>query len=244
MVTQMQGRCSSCRGQGNTRKPGDDCKVCGGAAIREDAKTFEIVVEKGAPDGHKVVLRGEAGVSEPGLEPGDVIFIFTQIKDEDDDWRRQGNDLLLMEYPISLKQALCSTEIHMRHLDGRVIIVRRPPGTFIKPSEWVRVPNEGMPIMGRPFSKGNLYVRFIVTMPEGLSDAATAQLCKLLPDTGESETMDTDDAEEIAMSAVGDAEKLQEELQTRMRAFRQQASAYDSDEEEAAGGQRVQCAQQ
>jgi hypothetical protein len=43
---------------------------------------------------------------------------------------------------------------------------------------------------------------------------------------------------------VGGLDKLQDELQARMRAFRQQQSAYDSDEEEGHGGQRVQCAQQ
>jgi DnaJ homolog subfamily A member 2 len=243
MITQMQRPCSNCRGKGTTRKPGDDCKVCKGECLIEDAKRFEITLEKGAPDGHKVVLRGEAGITEPGLEPGDVVFLFHQTKDENDSWRRQGNDILLMDFQISLKQALCASELHLRHLDGHVVNMKREPGAPIKPSEWVCIPDEGMPILNRPYSKGNLYVRFTVVMPTTLPQEMLAQIAAMLPDDGESTVMDTDDAEEVKMADVGTADRLQEELQMRMRAYRQQASAYDSDEEEA-GPQRVQCAQQ
>lgn len=139
MVTQVQSHCGACGGKGRKSKPGDECKACRGGGIIEETKKFEIVLDKGAPDGHKVVLRGEAGISEPGLEPGDVVFLFRQRKDEDDDWKRAGNDLLLTEYPISLKQALCAPAVHIRHLDGRVIVVKRTPGVPIKPGGWVRV---------------------------------------------------------------------------------------------------------
>jgi DnaJ homolog subfamily A member 2 len=202
MVTQMQGRCSACGGLGKKRKPGDECKACQGNGVREDTKKFEVTLDKGAPDGHKVVLRGEAGISEPGLEPGDVVFVFSQVKDDNDDWKRQGNDLLLMDFPISLKQALCSTEVHIRHLDGRVLNVARPPGVPLKPTEWIRISDEGMPIHGRPFSKGNLYVRFMVQLPEALPQPIIEQLAMLLPDEGESERMDTDDAEDATMTQV------------------------------------------
>lgn len=43
-----------------------------------EKKTFEAVVEPGARHGQKIVLRGEAGVSEPGLEPGDVVLVIAQ----------------------------------------------------------------------------------------------------------------------------------------------------------------------
>ena len=168
-----------------------------------------------------------------------------QARNDDDAWQRQGNDLLLMEFPVSLKQALCGEELHVRHLDGRVVVIKRPDGAMLKPSEWIRVPGEGMPIMGRPYAKGNLYIKVTVTMPEDLSADTLAQIGRLLPDTGESEMMDTEEADDAKLEPVGSAETLQEELQMRMRAFRQQASAYDSDEDDGPGGgnQRVQCAQ-
>ena len=69
MVTQVQQHCSACGGRGRKNKPGDECKSCRGGGIIEEAKKFEINLDKGAPDGHKVVLRGEAGISEPGSSP-------------------------------------------------------------------------------------------------------------------------------------------------------------------------------
>jgi DnaJ homolog subfamily A member 2 len=212
----------------------------------EEKKTFEVVLDKGAPDEHKVVLRGEAGIPEPGVEPGDVVFIFFQEKNEDDVIKRQGNDLLIMKYEISLKQALCQSEISIRHLDGRVITIQRPQGSTISPGQWIRVPDEGMPHHGRPFSKGNLYIRFEVVVPPVLSEPDIATLNGMLPDLGASETMDVDDGEEVQLQRVGDNEALQEELVSRLRDYRQQSAANDSDDDamRGHGGQRVQCAQQ
>lgn len=243
MITQMQRKCSRCKGAGKSIRQGDECPACLGQGLTEEKKTFDVALDKGAPDEHKVILRGEAGVQEQGMEPGDVIFIFIQDKKEDDDIKRQGNDILIMKYEISLKQALCKPEVQIRHLDGRVLTVKRPQGSTIAPGQWVRIPEEGMPCHGRPFMKGNLYVRFEVTVPPQLSPSLLSQLMDLLPDDGESETMDVDEAEDVPLQRVGDNETLQEELMPRMRDYRAQNRSMDEDDDHGHGGQRVQCAQ-
>ena len=43
-----------------------------------EKKIFEVHIEKGHKHNAKVVLRGEAGYSEPGILPGDVIFVLEQ----------------------------------------------------------------------------------------------------------------------------------------------------------------------
>jgi DnaJ family protein A protein 2 len=43
-----------------------------------EKKVFEIHVEQGHKHSSKVVLRGEAGYTEAGVEPGDVIFNLEQ----------------------------------------------------------------------------------------------------------------------------------------------------------------------
>ncbi len=40
-----------------------------------EKKIFEVNIEKGHKHNAKVVLRGEAGYSEPGIQPGDVVFV-------------------------------------------------------------------------------------------------------------------------------------------------------------------------
>lgn len=242
MITQMQRKCSKCGGKGKTIRPGDECRLCGGDGLIQEKKTFEVVLDKGSPDEHKVTLRGEAGCSEPGMEPGDLIFVFTQEKSDDDNFKRQGNDILIMKYEISLKQAICRTEIQVRHLDGRVLNIQRPAGSTVAPGQWIAVREEGMPRHGQPFMKGNLYIRFEIVIPQQMPADVISQLDGLLSDDGASSTMAVDDAEDCALVRIGDTDALQLELTNRMREYRQSNTKYDDDE--PGHGQRVQCAHQ
>lgn len=72
---------------------------------------------------------------------------------------------------ISLADALCGATFRFKHLDGRILTVSTTPGEVIKPDTFKRINDEGMPIHGRPFMKGNLYVHFTVEFPDRL-DAA------------------------------------------------------------------------
>ena len=40
-----------------------------------EKKVFEVHIEPGHRNNSKVVLRGEAGCSDPDVQPGDVVFI-------------------------------------------------------------------------------------------------------------------------------------------------------------------------
>lgn len=126
-----------------------------------EKKTFEVVVEPGMKDGAKIVLRGEAGCSEPGLTPGDVVLVVQQREHEL--FKRLPNPAdLLIEKHISLRQALCGCSFAVKHLDGRTLHVATSPGQVIKPHSFQVVSDEGMPVHGRPFVKGNLYINFDV----------------------------------------------------------------------------------
>ena len=48
-----------------------------------------------------------------------------------------------------------------------------PPGEIIKPGDWKCIQDEGMPVHGRPFEKGNLYVHFKVRDMTGLTAVMT-----------------------------------------------------------------------
>lgn len=167
-----------------------------------------------------------------------------QEKNDDDVFKRQGNDILIMKYEISLKQALCRTDVQVRHLDGRVLNIQRPAGSTLAAGQWVAVREEGMPRHGQPFMKGNLYIRFEVFIPQQIPVDLVLKLEELLPEDGASSTMAVDDAEDCSLVRVGDTDQLQEELMSRMREYRQTAANYDDDDEPMHGGQRVQCAHQ
>ncbi len=98
------------------------------------------------------------------------------------------------------------------------------------------IPNEGMPSIGNPFVKGNLYIVFKVIFPSdnSLSTEQVAALKQILPDPDMEMEYDMDEVEEVHMS---DAD---------LRQFGKGGAsdagdrAYDSDDDEP---QPVQCQQ-
>jgi DnaJ family protein A protein 2 len=96
------------------------------------------------------------------------------------------------------------------------------------------VKGEGMPSLGNPFVKGDLYIAFHVKFPQELAPETIEQLKKILP---------SDDMEEAY-----DAEKVEEHFMddADLRHFGKGGAAttggeYDSDDED--GAQGVQCQQ-
>lgn len=143
---------------------GDRCQGCNGACLVSEKKTFEVQVEQGMKHGQRIVLRGEAGCTEPGLTPGDVILVVQQKPHDTFKRIQQANPSdLLVEKTISLKEALCGCSFNIQHLDGRTLHIKTREGQVIKPNSFMAVQNEGMPVHTRPFVKGNLYIRFEVS---------------------------------------------------------------------------------
>lgn len=244
MVQQIQSRCSDCQGSGYSSIPSDRCPACNGSCLVSEKKTFEVAVEPGMKNGQKITLHGEAGCTEPGLQPGDVILVLQQR--EHDVFTRLPNPAdIIFEKHISLKDALCGCSFTVKHLDGRIIRISSNAGEVIKPGSFKVVPEEGMPVHTRPFIKGNLYIKFEVDFPDSVEADLVSALSQVLPHSEEANgTMEADDAEECHMKPVTDFE---EELKSRARIARQASTnAYDSDDDDdmPRGAQRVQCAQQ
>jgi hypothetical protein len=61
--------------------------------LAPERKVFEVHIEQGHKYGAKVVLRGEAGMSEAGVQPGDVIFVLEPKPHKT--FKRVGNDLIM-----------------------------------------------------------------------------------------------------------------------------------------------------
>lgn len=242
MVQQIQARCPSCQGSGFSCPPGDACTNCKGKCLIAEKKTFEVHIEPGMKQGAKIVLRGEAGCSEPGLAPGDVVLVI--VPREHEVFKRVHVDLII-EKKISLLDALCGCTLHIKHLDGRVLKITSPPGEVIKPDAFKCIKDEGMPVHGRPYQKGNLYVRFTVVFPDSLSPDVVAKLRAAgLPNNVADDTpMDTDDVEEVVQMVH--VEDIEDELKSRVHMHKSAGEAYGSDsDDDMPRGQRVQCAQQ
>ena len=130
-------------------------------------------------DGAKIVLHGE-GDQEPGIPPGDVIFVLETKPHEF--FERSGSDLLA-HVNITLSEALLGfSRVILTHLDGRGINFSSPKGKVYKTGDTIVLRGEGMPIH-KKVAKGDLYVLFEVEMPseEWLQTVDVKALRGLLP---------------------------------------------------------------
>jgi DnaJ family protein A protein 2 len=226
MVQQIQRRCGECNGQGYI------------ATRKKERKILEVHVEKGMKHNQKIPFRGMAD-EKPNMEAGDVNFIIQEK--EHNLFKRKGADLLITK-TLSLNEALCGFEWSIKHLDDREIVIKSKPGEIIKPEASAQhpfvkiVPNEGMPSLGNPFVKGNLYVLFRVEFPkDGALDKKTVtQLKKLLPNPSMDVSYDEEEVEVVHLEHGSVANFGKGGVASH-------DNNYDSDDEEGPG--QVQCQQ-
>ena len=60
MIQQMQAVCHDCNGEGEIIHQKDRCKTCLGKKSSKQKKKFEVHVDKGMKDEHKMTFRGES----------------------------------------------------------------------------------------------------------------------------------------------------------------------------------------
>lgn len=162
IVTNKFVDCTSCKGRGELYREKDKCKYCTGTGICDETKILEAYFPRGAQDGHKVVLEGEAD-EEYGKKPGAVIIEVHQQPHAV--FERKNNDLYAT-IKVSLAEAICGfSRTVIQHLDGRGIRITTPPGTVIRPNQVIRIKREGMPIP-RTDTAGDLFLYVDIQFPE------------------------------------------------------------------------------
>ena len=67
---------------------------------------------------------------QPGAESGNVIVILQQ--ENHATFSRKGQDLYFT-HKLGMTEALCGMHFVVRHLDGRDLVLRSPPGAVIEP---------------------------------------------------------------------------------------------------------------
>ncbi|KAI8584041.1 hypothetical protein K450DRAFT_221218 [Umbelopsis ramanniana AG] len=188
-VRQVRSVCKKCNGSGDYRNNG--CKVCKGKGIVNERKVLEVHVEKGAKNGQKLLF-GQESDQEPGVIPGDVIFI---LKLESHDRFEVRGKNLYTKIHITLQEALCGFDkILFKHMDGRGIRVKHTAGSVIQPGSFKTIMNEGMPTYRRTEDKGNMYIQFLVDFPADMWTSAgnIDAIRGLLPGPSEEVTQEKD----------------------------------------------------
>jgi len=164
---QSQRECSKCQGRGTSY-----------TNERNVTKELTVYVDAGVKDGDKQVLAME-GHQLPGQPHGDVIVTF-HVKSHPIYKRIQAD--LACQKEITLVQALCGFEYHMRSLEEDSFLkIQIPPGTVVQPDDVYKIADKGLPQKGGGIN-GNLYIRFKVILPtnNSISEQGMQQLRQVL----------------------------------------------------------------
>ena len=181
--------CHNCGGDGYIiEKP---CKDCGGSGTQKKRQKIMVTIPAGVENGKRVVIPKQGDAGPNGGQAGD-LYVFIRIKPHEY-FERQGLDLYCA-VPISVSQAALGADIHVTTLDNKTIKVKVPAG--IQSGKMLRVREEGVPSGG---SRGNLYIKLMVQIPEKLSRRGKELLEELAKTEGQN-----DSPKPISLSQLGD----------------------------------------
>jgi DnaJ family protein A protein 2 len=176
--------------------------------VTEAKNVLELYIPRGARQGDRIVLAGEAD-QLPDQEPGDIIFSLDEA--EHDTFERAGDDLRA-ELKISLVEALTGfNRVVLTHLDGRGISlnVKHPNGKVLRPGQVLKVSGEGMP-MKKSDAKGDLYLVVDIDFPEDgwiKNDAALKKVRDALPPP-EKQDAPPEEVEEVDFDSDADMDEF------------------------------------
>jgi len=181
--------CHSCHGDGYIiEKP---CNNCGGSGTQKKRQKIMVTIPAGVENGKRVVIPKQGDAGPNGGQAGD-LYVFIRIKPHEY-FERQGLDLYCA-VPISISQAALGADIHVTTLDNKTIKVKVPAG--IQNGKMLRVRDEGVPSGG---SRGNLYIKLMIQIPEKLSRRGKEILEELAKVEGQN-----DSPKPISLSQLGD----------------------------------------
>ncbi len=137
-------------------------------SLKQDghSRTVDVRIPPGVSDGSRVRIAGEGEHGVGGAQSGDLYLrVRLAVHPE---FERKGRDLYV-KVPIPVTTAVLGGEAEVRTLSGKAVRLRIPPLT--QSGQVFRLKGYGMPKVGKPDEKGDLYARVEVQLPTEISPA-------------------------------------------------------------------------
>jgi DnaJ-class molecular chaperone len=128
------------------------------------ARTVDVRIPAGVGDGSRVRVSGEGEHGVGGAASGD-LYLRVRLAPHPV-FERKGRDLYV-KVPLPVTTAVIGGEADVQTLAGKPARLRIPPLT--QNGQVFRLKGFGMPTVGRPDEKGDLYARVDVQLPSQLS---------------------------------------------------------------------------
>lgn len=126
---------------------------------------IEATIPPGVADGSRVRLAGQGNPGRAGGPPGDLYLVISVIPDPRFQ-REQEN--LRTKIMVPLTVLLLGGAARVPTPDGRTLELRIPPGT--QDGRVFRLRGQGMPRLGEPSRRGDLFVEVHAQLPEKLTN--------------------------------------------------------------------------
>lgn len=126
-------------------------------------KRIEVKIPAGVDEGSRIRIAGQGG---PGIAGRGNLYLLVHIV-PDTHFTREGTTLrTTVDVPLAI--AMLGGEAHVATPDGRKLALRIPPETTNGKS--FRLRGQGMPHLGQPDKRGDLYAEVSVVLPTHLND--------------------------------------------------------------------------
>src|ERR1700682_3496748 len=126
-------------------------------------KRIEVKIPAGVDEGSRIRIAGQGGPGTAGR--GNLYLLVHMVPDTR--FTREGTTLrTTVEVPLAI--AMLGGEAHVATPDGRKLALRIPPATPNGKS--FRLRGQGMPQLGQPDKRGDLYAEVSVVLPAHLND--------------------------------------------------------------------------
>jgi DnaJ-class molecular chaperone len=130
------------------------------------ARTVDVRIPAGVGDGSRVRVAGEGESGVGGAVSGD-LYLRVRLAPHPA-FERKGRDLHV-KVPVAAAIAVLGGEAEVNTLGGKSVRLRIPPLT--QNGQVFRLKGYGMPAVGKPDDKGDLYARVDVHLPTEVSPA-------------------------------------------------------------------------
>ena len=124
-------------------------------------RSVNVNIPAGIQHGTRIRYAGLGEASHPQIPTGDLILIINELHKKD--WQREGDDLITIA-TMDVFDAILGCELHISHLDGKLLNIKVPTGT--QSGQRIRIKGKGI-INTNTRNIGNLFLIPNVIIPDG-----------------------------------------------------------------------------
>ena len=133
-------------------------------SLEMDGHRFTARIPVGVRTGSRVRLAGKGEPGQNGGPAGDLYLIIQILPNET--FEREGDDLH-MDVPLDIFTAIAGGEVRIPAME-RPLTLTIPPRT--NANQTFRIRGKGMPRLGEAKTRGDLYTRIMLVLPDALTD--------------------------------------------------------------------------